>query len=59
MIKLELSEQMVAVVGEALGNMPYKISAPVVAEIQKQIEAQRPKANGKGELAETLDGGLS
>jgi hypothetical protein len=59
MIKLELSEQMVAIVGEALGNVPFKIAAPVIAEIQKQIEAQRPKTNGKAEFSEAVDGGLS
>lgn len=60
MIKLELSEQMVAIVGEALGNVAFKISAPVIAEIQKQIEAQRPKANGKNEIdGLPLSGGLS
>ena len=41
MIKLELSDQMVSVIGEALGNAPYKVSAPVIAEIQKQISAQQ------------------
>lgn len=46
MITLELSEQMVAVIGEALGNAPYKLSAPIIAEIQKQIEEQQPKGNG-------------
>lgn len=40
---LEVSEQMVAIIGEALAQLPYKISAPVIAELQKQIDAQ-----GKG-----------
>ena len=40
-IKLELPEQMVAVIGEALQNAPYKHAAPVLVEIQKQIDAQQ------------------
>lgn len=40
---LELSEQMVAIIGEALAQLPYKIAAPVIAELQRQIDAQ-----GKG-----------
>jgi hypothetical protein len=45
MLKLELSEQMLQVIGEALSNAPYRISAPVLAEIQKQLDAQQ---NRKG-----------
>ncbi len=41
MLKLELSEQMIAVIGQALGQAPYNVAAPVVAEIQKQINAQK------------------
>lgn len=40
---LELTEQHLQIIGEALGNAPYKLAAPVLAEIQKQIDAQ-----GKG-----------
>jgi len=43
MTKLELSQAMIAVIGEALSNAPYKVAAPVLAEIQKQIDAQVPK----------------
>jgi hypothetical protein len=41
MIRLELTEQMLQVIGEALGNAPYRISAPVLAEIQKQLDAHK------------------
>lgn len=44
-----LSEQMVLVIGEALANSPYKISAPVIAELQKQINAQQQKPDPKPE----------
>lgn len=44
MIKLELSDQMVAVIGELLGNAPYKIASPIVDEMQKQINAQKSDA---------------
>lgn len=47
MIKLELSQEMLAIIASALGNHPYRMAAPVVAEIQRQIDSQIPK-NGKG-----------
>lgn len=40
MWKFEFSEQMTGIIAEALSNMPYRKSAPVIAEMQKQIEAQ-------------------
>ena len=45
MLKLELSEQMVAIIGEALSAQPYKIVAPVLNELQKQIDAQKAPAD--------------
>lgn len=51
MIKLELTEQFVAIIGAALENSPYKVVAPVLAEMQKQIEAQRAQTT-KVEVAE-------
>ena len=41
MFKLELTEQMVMVIATALGNHPYREAAPVILEIQKQINGQR------------------
>jgi hypothetical protein len=51
MIKLELTEQMVQVIGEALGNAPFKTSAPVVAELQRQISAQEGEALSQNKQA--------
>jgi hypothetical protein len=48
MVKLELSEQMVAVIGASLGNAPYRDSAPVIAEMQRQIDAQNPNRATNG-----------
>lgn len=46
MLKLELSEQMLAIVGAALAEQPYKVVAPVLAVIQQQVTEQRkPKAS--------------
>jgi len=39
MIKLELSELHVQIIGDALVERPYKIVASVLAEIAKQIDA--------------------
>lgn len=41
MLKFELSEQMVAVIGAALGKAPYDAVATVIAELQRQINAQK------------------
>lgn len=40
MLKFELSNEMVAVIGKALGAQPYDLVAPVIIELQKQINAQ-------------------
>lgn len=45
MIKLELSEQHIAIIGQALGNAPYNVAAPVVAELQRQINEQQKPAH--------------
>lgn len=40
MFKLKLSREMVAVIGQALAKAPYETSAPVIAELQKQVNEQ-------------------
>lgn len=50
MFKLELTEQMTMIIINALGNHPYKEAAPVIRELQQQINAQmaqRPPTNGQ------------
>ena len=56
MIKLELSDTMLNVIAEALGEMPSKKSLPVILEIQRQVDKQgmaqmqarmTPKPDGK------------
>lgn len=44
MLKFELSNEMVAIIGKALGAQPYDLAAPVLAELQKQITAQQQSA---------------
>jgi hypothetical protein len=51
MLKFELSEQHVNVIAQALGNAPYSVAAPVIAELQNQINAQRQQA-----APQTLEG---
>ena len=41
MFKFELSEQMFSVIANALGNHPFREAAPVVQELQRQLNAQR------------------
>lgn len=42
-MKFELEEKMVQVIALALGEIPYKIAAPVINELQRQIDAQQSK----------------
>lgn len=41
MLKFELSEQQLEVISRALANAPYGQVAPVIAELQKQYNAQQ------------------
>jgi hypothetical protein len=58
MIRLELPEQMMAVIASALGNHPYREAAPVIAEVQRQINVQQrtqampPMGNGRNQEEE-------
>jgi hypothetical protein len=47
MFKLELSEQMLVVIGQALENSPFRIAAPVIAEISRQVAAQRSETKNE------------
>jgi len=54
MITLTLSNEMVVTIGQVLEGAPYRIAAPILAEMQKQIsEQQNPSmpvaTNGKTE----------
>ena len=40
-MKLELTQEQLQIIGAALSEMPYRVAAPLVAEINKQIEAQK------------------
>lgn len=41
MLTLTLSPEMVQVIGRALGAQPYDAVAPVIVELQKQINEQQ------------------
>lgn len=43
MIKLELSDQTVQTIGQLLEQAPYKIAAPILLDMQKQINDQQDK----------------
>lgn len=50
MFKLNLSAQQLQVINAALGEIPYRIAAPVVFEINKQLQsAQEQKQQGATE----------
>lgn len=50
-MRFELSDQMVMVIVSALGNHPYREAAPVIMELQRQVNNQRPPTNGSAEEA--------
>ena len=41
---LTLTDQQLQIIGAALSELPYRVAAPVVAEINRQIAAQQPKS---------------
>jgi|KBSMisStandDraft_5_1062788.scaffolds.fasta_scaffold20169_2 hypothetical protein len=52
MLRFEINEQMMTVIAEALSNHRYRDAAPVINELQRQVNMQladRPQANGKAE----------
>ena len=49
MLKFELSEQTVAIIGAALQKAPYEVVAPVIAELQKQINEQQNVRDSNGQ----------
>lgn len=47
---LTLSEQQLQIIGAALAEMPYRVAAPVLDEINRQIAAaasKKPDATGR------------
>lgn len=41
MLTLTLSDEQLHVIGMALSEAPYRVAAPVIAEINKQVLAQQ------------------
>lgn len=41
MVTLTFDEQQLAVIDQALGGVPYRLAAPVVAAINEQLAAQQ------------------
>ena len=40
-VNLKLTEDHLRIIGAALSEMPYRVAAPVLAEINRQIAAQQ------------------
>lgn len=41
-MKLELTHEQLQLIGAALNELPYRVAAPLIAEINRQITAQQP-----------------
>ena len=50
-MKFELSEQMVTVIAQVLQKAPYEMVAPILAELQRQINEQQNPAPPKNDPA--------
>lgn len=50
MFTLTLNEQQIKIIGAALQELPFRVSAPVIGVIDKQLSEQQK------ETAEVLDG---
>lgn len=48
--KIELTEQQVAIIGQILGKAPYEVAAPLIGDIQRQIDSQQKPNGGKKAL---------
>lgn len=56
MIALTLTEQQLQIIGAALAELPYRVAAPVVAEITRQIAQAAPDDNSDVSLdSRTVD----
>ena len=42
-MKLELTQEQLQIIGAALNELPYRVAAPLIAEINRQLAAQQPK----------------
>lgn len=42
-VNLKLTEDHLRIIGAALSEMPYRVAAPLIAEINRQITAQQSK----------------
>ena len=43
MYTLTLSDEQMQIIGAALAELPFRVAAPVISEINKQLAAQQPK----------------
>ena len=55
MFKFDLTQQQLHTIAVGLGELPYKHSAPLLAELQKQFDAQQPKPEEPGTKAVVLE----
>lgn len=44
-MKLDLTQEQLHIIGAALAELPYRVAAPVLAEINRQIAQVAPDGN--------------
>lgn len=56
MLTLRLTPEQLNIIGQALGEIPYRAAAPVIRAIETQINEQTTKAEPQPVLAEKVNG---
>jgi hypothetical protein len=47
-VKIDVTRADLQVIGQGIMKLPYETAAPLLIELQKQLEAQTPKAEAPG-----------
>ena len=50
-MKLELTQEQLQIIGAALNELPYRVAAPLIAEINRQITAHQDKSDNHDTIA--------
>jgi hypothetical protein len=52
-VKLDITRAELQVIGQGIMKLPYETAAPLLIELQKQLEAQTPRAEAPAPAAAT------
>lgn len=55
--KLEFTDQELGIIVKAMFELPYRVAAPIIETINRQLQPPNERANGVGAAASDEDGG--